>query len=89
MPTPASDFSSRKKQPETILPLRLFKFIQTCEELGLKVIFGEQSIEYFLFQKDFQWPSGCLLKKEISFPHSKSGRSCVVKKIEVLHHKIF
>ena len=51
MPTPASEFGFQKKEPETNMPLRLFKFIQTCEDLGLKVIFGEQSIEYFLFKR--------------------------------------
>jgi len=51
MPTPASEFGFQKKEPETNVPLRLFKFIQTCEDLGLKVIFGEQSIEYFLFKR--------------------------------------
>lgn len=51
MATPASEFGSRKKQPDGNTPIRLFKFIQTCEDLGLKVILGEQSIEYFLFKR--------------------------------------
>ena len=51
MPTPASEFGFQKKEPETNVPLRLFKFIQNCEDLGLKVIFGEQSIEYVLFKR--------------------------------------
>ena len=41
----------KKRSRITNVPLRLFKFIQTCEDLGLKVIFGEQSIEYFLFKR--------------------------------------
>jgi radical SAM superfamily enzyme YgiQ (UPF0313 family) len=48
--TPASEFSSQKKQRDKDAPVRLLRFIQTCEDLGLKVIFGEQSIEYFLFK---------------------------------------
>jgi hypothetical protein len=31
-------------------PLRLFRFIHTCEDLGVKVILGEQSMEYCLFK---------------------------------------
>ena len=51
MATPASEFSSQKKQLHKNAAMRLFEFIQTCENLGLKVIFGEQSIEYFLFKR--------------------------------------
>jgi hypothetical protein len=51
MPTPASEFGYQNKVPEKNMPLKLFKFTQTCVDLGMKVIFGEQSIEYFLFKK--------------------------------------
>lgn len=51
MATPASEFSSQKKQPDKDVAVRLFRFIQTCEDLGLKVILGEQSFEYFLFKR--------------------------------------
>jgi hypothetical protein len=51
MRTPASDFGSQKKKLDKNVVVRLFKFIQTCEDLGLKVILGEQSIEYFLFKR--------------------------------------
>ena len=54
MATPASDFGSQKKQLDKNAPMRLLKFIYTCEELGLKVIFGEQSFEYFLFKKIYK-----------------------------------
>ncbi len=57
MSTPASEFNFRKKEPETNVRLGLFRFIQTCEDLELKVIFGEQSIEYFLFKRICK---GCL-----------------------------
>ena len=50
MATPASEFGSQKKQPDTNAPMRLFQFIQRCEDLGLKVCVGEQCIEYFLFK---------------------------------------
>ena len=50
MATPASEFGSQKKQPDKNAPMRLFRFIQTCEDLGLKVVLGEQCIEYFLFK---------------------------------------
>ena len=50
MRTPASDFGNQRKKLDTGATMRLFKFIQTCEDLGLKVILGEQSIEYFLFK---------------------------------------
>jgi radical SAM superfamily enzyme YgiQ (UPF0313 family) len=50
MATPGSDFASQKKQLDKDAPLRLFKFIQTCEDLGLKVCGGEQTIEYTLFK---------------------------------------
>jgi hypothetical protein len=51
MATPASEFSSQKKQPDKNAPMRLFKFIQICEDLGLKVFLGEQSIEHFLLKR--------------------------------------
>jgi radical SAM superfamily enzyme YgiQ (UPF0313 family) len=51
MATPASEFTSQKRRPDKNTSLRLFQFIHTCEDLGLKVIVGEQSIEYFLFNK--------------------------------------
>ena len=51
MATPASEFGFQKKQPEKNAPIRLFRFIQTCEDLGLKVIVGEQCIEYVLFKR--------------------------------------
>jgi hypothetical protein len=51
MATPASECSSQKGQPDKNTPLRLLRFIQTCEDLGLKVIVGEQSIEYVMFNK--------------------------------------
>ena len=39
--------------------MRLIQFNQTCEDLGLKVVIGEQGIEYFLFNwisgKDLPW----------------------------------
>jgi hypothetical protein len=50
MTTPASEFSSQKKKLDKNAPMRLFTFIQTCEDLGLKVCWGEQSIEYSLFK---------------------------------------
>jgi radical SAM superfamily enzyme YgiQ (UPF0313 family) len=50
MATPASEFGSRKKQPDANAPIRLFRFLQTCEDLGLKVCVGEQCIEYTLFK---------------------------------------
>ena len=62
MATPASEFSSQNKQPEQNALMRLIQFIQTCENLGLKVVIGEQSIEYFLFKwvsrKDLPWENG-------------------------------
>jgi len=50
MATPASEFSFQKRQPNKSVPMRLFEFIRTCEDLGLKVCLGEQSMEYFLFK---------------------------------------
>jgi|GEM_PF-792923 len=50
MATPASEFSSQKKQLDKNALMRLFRFIQMCEDLGLKVVLGEQCIEYFLFK---------------------------------------
>ena len=51
MITPASEFNSQKKQQDKDVHIKMFHLIQTCEELGPKVIFGEQSIEYFLFKR--------------------------------------
>ena len=51
MPTPATDFGSRGTQQDKNVLMRLLKFVQTCEDLGLRVILGEQSIEYFLFER--------------------------------------
>jgi radical SAM superfamily enzyme YgiQ (UPF0313 family) len=51
MLTPASEFTSQKRRLNKNVRMRLFRFIQTCEDLGLKVIFGEQSIEYYLFNR--------------------------------------
>ncbi|MFH0997208.1 MAG: radical SAM protein [Pseudomonadota bacterium] len=50
MASPASEFSTQKKQPDKNTPIRLFQLIQWCEDLGLKVCVGEQCIEYFLFK---------------------------------------
>jgi len=50
MATPASEFGSQKKQMDENAPIRLFRFIQTCEDLGLKVCVGEQCMEYFSFK---------------------------------------
>ena len=51
MATPASEFGSQMKQPEEIALMRLFGFIQACENLGLKVCVGEQCAEYVLFKR--------------------------------------
>ncbi len=51
MMSPASEFSSQKKVPDKNTTMRLLQFIQTCEDLDLKVILGEQSVEYFLFKR--------------------------------------
>jgi hypothetical protein len=51
MTTPASEFGSQQKASDMNAALRLYQFVQTCEDLGLKVILGEQPIEYFLFKK--------------------------------------
>jgi hypothetical protein len=51
MPTPACDFGSQQHTLDKNVTLRLIKFIQICEDFGLKVILGEQSIEYFLFKR--------------------------------------
>ena len=50
MVSPASEFGSQKKLPNKNTPMRLLRFIQTCEDLGLKVCVGEQCIEYILFK---------------------------------------
>lgn len=51
MPTPGSEFGSQKKRPDNNGPMRLFQFIRACEDLDLKVVLGEQCIEYFLFKR--------------------------------------
>lgn len=51
MATPASAFTSEQMQPDRHTAVRMFRFIETCKALGLKVILGEQSIEYFLFNR--------------------------------------
>jgi hypothetical protein len=51
MATPASEFTSQKRQPNRNTLLRLFQFIRRCEELKLKVIVGEQTTEYFMFNR--------------------------------------
>lgn len=49
MATPASELASQNTLPNKDAPMRLFQFIRTCENTGLKVCLGEQCIEYFLF----------------------------------------
>jgi len=49
--TPASDFALQKRHMEKNSPVRVLRCIQTCKDLGLKIIFGEQSIECFLFNR--------------------------------------
>ncbi len=49
--TPASEFSSQKKQPANNALLKLVQLVQWCEDLGMKVCVGEQCIEYFLFHR--------------------------------------
>jgi hypothetical protein len=51
MATPASVFGFQEKQADENAPVRLFRFIQTCEDMGLKVCVGEQCAEYVLFKK--------------------------------------
>ena len=57
--TPASEFNIQKKQPGPNALMRLLQFIRICEEMGLKVVLGEQCIEYFLFNwisgRDLRW----------------------------------
>jgi radical SAM superfamily enzyme YgiQ (UPF0313 family) len=65
MATPASELGLRKKRPDGNTSMRLVKFIQTCEDLGLKVVVGEQSIEYSLF-KWIHTRLGSELRKEFS-----------------------
>ena len=50
MATPAAEFAPQRKQPNSNGLRRVFKIIQRCEDLGLKVCLGEQSMEYFLFK---------------------------------------
>jgi len=54
--TPDSKFGLQKKQRNKNAPLRVLRFIQICKDVGLKVIFGEQSIEYFLFNRICKGP---------------------------------
>ncbi len=48
--TPASEKGFREEQPDEYDPLGLFRFIQKCEDMGLKVCVGEQSMEYLAFR---------------------------------------
>ena len=50
MATPAAEFAPQRKQPDSNGLRRIFKILQRCEDLGLKVCLGEQSMEYFLFK---------------------------------------
>lgn len=49
--TPASEFGSQQKHADKNTPLRLFQFVQTCKDLGLKVFVGEQFMQYYLFNR--------------------------------------
>lgn len=51
MVTPASDFSLMKKEPNTNTLIRLNKLIRVCEDMGIKVCVGTQSVEYVLFKR--------------------------------------
>lgn len=51
MSTPASDFSSRSRLPQPDTTMRLLEFVARCEDMGLTICLGEQSIEYFLFSR--------------------------------------
>lgn len=57
METPASELASQGKGPDKNTQLRLFRFIQICQDLGLKVCLGEQSIEYTVLKRlnDGRW----------------------------------
>jgi hypothetical protein len=73
MPTPASEFGSKSKQPGAKVPLKLLKFVLRCEDLGLKVLLGEQSIEYFLFKRICQ---GHMAGSGEGAPHGLPGMRC-------------
>ena len=77
MRTPASDFASQKEKPVKNAPLRLLKFILTCENLGLKVIFGEQSIEYFLFKRICRRSEDSWRKGDEAVLITKGGKPCM------------
>ncbi len=47
--TPASEMASQEKHSDLNTLVRLFHFVHTCEDLGLKVCLGEQCAEYVLF----------------------------------------
>ena len=47
--SPASEFASQHKEPDENTTMRLFQFVQTCQDIGLKVCAGEQSAEYVMF----------------------------------------
>ena len=49
--SPASEFASQHKEPDGNTTMRLLQFIQTCQDLGLKVCVGEQSAEYVMFTR--------------------------------------
>jgi radical SAM superfamily enzyme YgiQ (UPF0313 family) len=70
MPTPASEFGSQTRQPDSGALIRLFQFIQTCEDLGLKVCVGEQCAEYVLFKRGLRSSLGGFLKKGFASPSS-------------------
>lgn len=46
---PSSEFAAQRKQAEADVELRVIQCLQACEDLGLKVCLGEQSIEYYSF----------------------------------------
>lgn len=48
--TPSSEFGSQEKHVDEKALLKVFRFIQVCEELGLRVCLGEQCMEYLAFQ---------------------------------------
>ncbi len=63
MATPASEYSSKKKQPDANTLIRILQFIRTSEDLGLKVCLGEQSIEYTLFNRILTGGFPCIEEK--------------------------
>lgn len=53
--TPASEFHSQQKHANENTPFRLFQFVQTCTDLGLKAFVGEQCMQYYLFNRLQPW----------------------------------